>query len=283
MMNEIVATMFTYLKPIITVISWRDLLEIATLSSIFYYVAVWLKKDRDKNLLPYFYSFLCIIFSAHMLQLSTLTSFLLIFSPAVALLFMLMHQQTLQRNLIALKNVTVSAQHPASDWLSSIMKATLRMLSHNKDTLILIEQTDALSSYIHAPEILDVPITQGIISLLFNQIYNPQQICWITSSGTLRGINVNFKASWHPTSYQTHQAWIDDAIAYTTRTDALILHVNAEKHQYAIASHGEITEGLTMEQARQLIQKKIQYSIPLPKKGFSHGVTQQKKATQCSP
>ncbi len=174
-------SLFNALLPYSTLlhsyVSWRDFLEIGTISTIFYYCALWLKKDVDKNLLASFYGYLFFVGATHFLQLSTLTSFLFLFSPAVAMLFMLMHQQVLQRNFIALKNVTVPLSHTSPNWLSVMMKATLTMLTHNKDIIIVIEHTDALRSYLHCAELLDVPITDGLITLLFSRLYNPNQLC----------------------------------------------------------------------------------------------------------
>jgi hypothetical protein len=196
---------------------------------------------------------------------------------------MFMHQQILQRNFISLKNITLATNASSPDWLSAIMKATLTMLAHNKDIIILIEHTDALSPYLQIPEMLDVPITDGLVTLLFNHVYRPECLCWISSSGMVRGINVSFKASWHPSSYQTKTAWIDDAVAYTAKTDAIILAAYADQHHYVVAHQGTITHGLMMEQAHKLIKKLIKYQVPLLKKGYSHGVAHQKNITQHSP
>ncbi len=263
--------------------TWSDITEIMLISTAFYYSALWLKKDHDKNLLAYFYGYLFFIFATHGLELTTLSSMLLLFSPAVAMLFMFMHQQVLQRNFVSLKNITLATQAPSPDWLSSIMKATLTMLTHNKNIIILIEHTDALSPHLHSPELLDVPITDGLISLLFNKVSRPEYLCWISSAGMLRGINVNFKASWHPDAYQTKVAWIDDAVAYTTKTDAVILFADAAQHDYSIVHNGIVKKGLMMEQAHTLIKKLISYQIPLPKKGLSYGVTSQTNLTQRTP
>ena len=282
-MEQIFAPIVHYGSLLFSFVTWRDMLEIIIVATFFYYSALWLKKDPDKNLLAYFYGYLLFIFAAHSLQLTTLTSLLFLFSPAVAMLFMLMHQQVLQRNFVSLKNITLATKTSSPDWLSTIMKATLTMLTHNKDIIILIEHTDALSPYLQIPEALDVPITDGLVALLFNRVYSPEYLCWISSSGMVRGINVSFKASWHPSSYQTQTAWIDDAVAYTTKTDAVILFANAEQHHYSVAHHGTIKQGLMMEQAHKLIKKLIKYQIPLPKKGYSHGVTNQKNIAQHSP
>ncbi len=282
-MNTIITTFQTVFSSYFSLLGWRDLVEIGALSTAFYYSALWLKKDRQKNLLPYFYGYVACILGCHFCELNTLTTFLFIFSPAVAMLFMLMHQQLLQRNLVTLKNITIPSNPNCPDWLASIMKATLKMLSENKDIILLIEHTDAMNPFLQLSESFEAPITDGLISLLFHKLYTPSHMCWLTSTGIVRGINVSFKASWHPSAYQTKTAWIDDAVAYTAKTDALIIFANAQLHNYAVAHSGSIKHDLSMEQAHQLIRKLINYQIPLPKKGLSHGVSSIKKYAQPSP
>ncbi len=282
-MNTIITTLQTMFSSYFSVLSWRDFIEIGALSTAFYYSALWLKKDRQKNLLPYFYGYVTLIIVCHFGELNTLTSFLFIFSPAVAMLFMLMHQELLQRNLVMLKNITTHPSPSCPDWLASIMKATLSMLAENKDIILLIEHTDAMNPFLQLSDTFEAPITDGLISLLFQKLYTPSRMCWLTSSGMIRGINVSFKASWHPTAYHTKTAWIDDAVAYTAKADALIIFANAQLHNYAVAHSGIIRQGLSMEQAHQLIKKLINYQISLPKKGLSHGVFSTKKYAHHAP
>lgn len=269
-------------RTIWMVTTWADIAEITLISSCFYSLSRWLQKDRDKNLLGYFYGYLLLFFATYSLHLTTISSLLFFFSPAIIMLFMLMHQELLQHNFVALKNISIAPATHSADWLSTIMKETLTLLAHNKNILLLIEHTDALAPHMNVHNPLDAPITPGLISLLFNSLYNSESLCWIASNGTLRGINTTFTASWHPEAYKTTAAWVDDAVAYTSKMDCIILFADAKNHQYNIAHNGIITEQLSMEQAHHRIKKCINYSVSIPKKGYSHGVSKQEKFTQHS-
>ncbi len=281
-MSPIIQTIKSVISAEYALIQWKDFLEIAFLSSFFYYCARWLQTDTYKNLLPPFYGYLLILITAHVLELKTIFLLLFIFSPAIAMLFMMMHQSLLQQNFVSLKNIVIQSPPQTADWLSILMKTILKMLSLEKDILCIIEHTDSLQSLLTVSEPLDVPITEGLISLLLTQLYEPQKLCWISSSGYIRGINAQFKASWHPSSYQNKEAWIDDAIAYTTKIDAIILFAQSDQHTFSLAYHGSIIKGLSMEQAHLQIKKLINYSVSLPNKGISHGVTQSKRFAQRS-
>lgn len=257
------------------IFTWRDVVEIIFFTGIMYGISLWLKEDSHKNLLLYFYGFCFCFLGAHFLVLPTVSQYLFVFSPAVILLFMFLHQTTLQRNFIALKNITQPS--PAStDWFTILMQTCLTCLHNNKELLILIEHTDALHSYVKADYVINAPISKDICTLIMEKVYNPQKMVWIHSDGIIRGINVTWKASWYPNAYEDHNAWIDDAIAHTSKNDAILLHINPLHHHYTIAMNGTINQELTIEQASQLLRKKINYQIPVTKKGYPYDVTNKK-------
>ena len=271
-----ISTLQSYLTHHITFFTWRDGLEIVFFWVLFYYLALWLTKDTEKKLLLYFYGYCMLALTTHLLQLTTLTSCLFIFSPAVIMIFMFMHQETLQRNMITLKNITASPSEVATDWLSCLMRHTLKALNNNQELIFLIEHTDTLHRYVNPTYILNAPINEGLLALLLDHVHNPHQMSWIKSDGTIQGINVSWKASWHPAAYHDQLAWIDDAIAYTTKTDALIMHVDPKHHQCAIAYDGAIHSKLTVEQAGKLLRKQINYRPTVTKKGYTHDSTSKK-------
>ncbi len=276
--------MYAYLVNQIIFLTWRDVIEIIFFTTCFYYLILWLKKDRDKRLLPYFYGYCALIFVSHALHLSTITYSLFLFSPAIIMLFMFMHQDTLQRNMIALKNITATTT-PAQDWLSCIMRNTLKALHNNKSMLILIEHSDTLSSFLKTHYAISAPITDDAMSLLTeNNLCNAQQMLWVRTDGTIQGVHASWKASWHPNAYTDTNEWVDDAIAYTTKTDALIMKSNAQTQSYTVAYNGTVTHDLTVEQVGQIIRKQINQSTPVMEKGLSHEQSPaQEKSSQQSP
>ena len=268
---------YTFMQWQLSFLTWRDCMEIFFFSCMVYSLTKWLKKDTEKNLLPYFYGYCLITLCSYHLQLPTVTYCSFLFAPVVIMLFMLFHQETLQRNLIALKNISPPAHHP-QDWLETVLRHMLKALNEKKSLLLLLEHTDSLSSYLEVAYSLDAHITEGTFHLLFEkELYDPMSMLWIKSDGTLRGINSVWKASWHPSHYSDSRAWIDDAIAYTTKTDAVIMQLNPEDHACTVAFNGTIHEKISVDQAAQLIKKHIEYPIQSQvKKGYEYGVTNKK-------
>ncbi|TET33415.1 hypothetical protein E3J61_04195 [Candidatus Dependentiae bacterium] len=277
-------SLYAYLMNQIIFLTWRDAIEILFFSTAFYYLIMWLKRDREKRLLPYFYGYCALTFTAHALHLSTITYCLFLFSPAIIMLFMFMHQDTLQRNMIALKNITSTATIP-QDWLSCIMRNSLKALHDNKSLLILIEHSDALSGFLKTQYRINSLVTDDTLNLFTeNGLCDAQQMLWIKTDGTVQGIRASWKASWHPNSYTDTNEWVDDAIAYTTKTDSLIMKSNAKTQSYTLAFNGTVTHDLTVEQVGQIIRKQINQPTPTMEKGLPHEQSpSSKKSTQQSP
>ena len=81
-------SIYTHLVNQILLLTWRDAAEIIFFTTCFYYLILWLNKDREKRLLPYFYGYCAITFVSHALHLSTITYSLFLFSPAIIMLLL---------------------------------------------------------------------------------------------------------------------------------------------------------------------------------------------------
>lgn len=257
--------------------TWRDAAEVFFFALMFYSLTRWLATDNEKNLLPYFYGYCLVSLLSYSFELPTITYCLFLFSPAVIVLFMLLHQETLQRNMIALKNITAPAP-AARDWLELFLRNVLKALHQNKSMLLLIEHTDAVDPYLKVAFPLEAQITQGIFNLIIEkELYDPISMLWIKSDGTIRGLNATWKASCHPEKYIDENAWIEDAIAYTSKTDALLVYLDPKNHCCTIALEGTLYKNLSIDQTAQLIKKQIEYPLSSTiKKGLEYGVTNKK-------
>lgn len=266
----------SFLFTFLSFCSWKDVVEVAFFAATFYGIVQWLKKDREKNLVGYFYAYCFFTLIAYTLALPSITYCLFLFSPAIVLLFMFAHQETLQRNLVTLKNITV-AKPTAHDWLHLLLRSCLKALNNNKPITILLEHTDSVQQYIKTEYLCDAHLTDGLFSLLLDhKVYDPKQMVWITSQGIVRGVNVTWKAAWHTDTHNDTQAWKDDAAVYSTKSDALIMQLDPQSHTCTIVIKGIFHELLTMEQAGSMIKKHIHYEISSTKKGIDHGIIQQK-------
>ncbi len=272
---------FSYNSPFY----WRDLLEIIFFSSLFYYAAVWLKKDRSKNLVLAFYSYCTLTFGAHFLGLTTISYVMFLFAPAVAMVFILLHQEFLQKNLITFKNIT-PAQFADHDWLETIVRTFLIRVNNQKELTCIIEQRDSLRELVQTSLPVNARLEQGLFDLLLTSpSFDADHMVWVTTQGQLIGIN----ALWAQHGQHTHLAaaaqelptWKQNAIFFTTKTDAIVLHINATSRTFDVVVNGMIIDRMHAAKALELIKK---YIVSQHKTSLWGGMTRetltQKRGTQ---
>jgi len=232
----------------------RDSIEIIFYSCVFYTFALWLKTDKTKNLLPYFISYCMIALCAWIMEMTTLTSFFFTYAPVALLLFIVLHEKTLQKNLVALYTFQ-PAKYNNHDWLDTLISSCLTILNTNKSITIVIEHYYSLKDFMHTPFFINADISKGILDIILaSTSYDEHKMVWINTQGKLYGIN----ASWHTSLDQQknviqslhHKA---DALFYSLQTDALIIHFNHITRKCSLIIQGQETTHLS---AHQLPHKK---------------------------
>lgn len=237
--------------------AWRDIIEILFLTTLIYHFALWLKKDRQKNLLPYFFGYCFVAMLAWAIQLPVITSLLFLYTPAALMLFIMMHQEALQRNLVALKNIT-PAYAQTDDWLETLLQSCLVIINKNKSVTCVIENHDRLDEFIDFPLLINADMRKGILELLLETpSYDHHKMIWADTHGRLRAINATWKVL--DTQQTTHQqgTWHEHAMLYSTQTDALVFHVNPITRNFTIIVHNKQFDNVTAHHALKLIQKHI--------------------------
>ena len=122
-------------------LTWQDYIEILFFSYVCYYFTHWLHKDRQKNLVGYFYGYCVFAIGSYYGGFSTITFFLFAGFPAAMMIFIIMHQDILQRNFIALHNIStkVSLIKPLH-WHEMLIRSCLVLLHKQQSVICVIEQ-----------------------------------------------------------------------------------------------------------------------------------------------
>ncbi len=271
--------------------TWHDGIEILFFSSLFYYLALWLRKDRQQNLLWYFYGYCAVTLIAYNANLPTVSFFLLLFSPAIIMLFIIMHQDILQRNFVALRHIT-PAHTTTHNWLEALIQTCLIVINNNKTITCIIERNDNMHTFLHVPFIVHAPLHTALLEVLVNcDSYDQHKMVWIDAHGNLEGINAAWRHSIIQTSHhenmeqtqdKTHgektsldkarmekinlekahiekmhleKTSLEDALLYTTKTDALIFTINPETRTFTIIMCGNQLQKVSAHHAYTTIQK----------------------------
>jgi hypothetical protein len=239
-------------------ITWRAIAEILFFSSLFYQISMWLKRDRHHNLLVYWYSYCLFGFTAHYLQLNTISSVLFFFTPAIIMLFLMMHQEQLQKNFVALRALT-PARVSAPDWLEQLIRSCLVAVNNNKSLICVIERKDSLQDFLSTPFMFNAELHSATLDMLITgSAYNDSTFLWLNDNGLLRGIN----ARWNNDEIGSHNsselpAWQYDALFFTAKTDAITLGIDRKSRTFTIITRGKRFENIAAHHALKFVKKLI--------------------------
>ncbi|MDR3550696.1 MAG: hypothetical protein P4L31_04740 [Candidatus Babeliales bacterium] len=243
------------------IFGWRDVAELLFFSGIIYYFSLWLKKDKQKNLLLYFYSYCTIIIGMHHAQLPTASFFLLVTAPAAIMLFILIHQESLQKNFVMLRSIK-PAHVAHGDWVETLIRGCLIAANNNKKVHCAIEHLDSLSTVINTPLTVHAAIQQNLLSMMLeSDSFDQDKFLWINTHGRLLGMNASWNSStdeqWIDDSLKNATQWQHDALFFTQKTDAIILAINPSNRLFSIITQGKIFNDITAPHALNTIKKYI--------------------------
>lgn len=240
--------------------------EIITLSSFFYYFSSWLKKDKEKNLIWYFYSYCFLFFGSWYLELFVINTFMVYTGPLIFLLVVIIHQDILQRNFISMKKTIPTTKN--SEYVEELIRAGLNTLNKNKTFYCVLEHSYELKPFIAADFFLKADINQTYLSYLIdNPHFDQKKFIWCSTRGYVLATNAHWKI--HQTqspvelSFRQNQ-WKEDALLITAKTDAYVIKGNPSSRLFDLVSNGKIHEQLSAPQIVQLLKK---YLIQSPLTG----------------
>jgi len=248
-----------YFTQIIQLLTTKDLVEILFFTIVLYRFSLWLKKDLQKNLVPYLYAYTSAMILAYYVPLPTVNYFLLIGAPVALILLITIHQEMLQKNFIALKNY-IPAKIDHTDWLETLIRSSLIAINNNQSIRCVIEGTDNLQQFITTPLTLHADIKQELLDIIFSSpTYTENTLIWLNAHGTIKGINahwhVNYDDDWLSHDMQKLEQWKQDAIFFTHKTDALIFNITPTTRTFELIVRGKVFENVSAPHIMYLIKK----------------------------
>ncbi len=259
---------------------WRDAVEILTFSTLFYWVSRWLKRDKQKNLVGYFYSYCALCFTAYFAQLPTMTTFLFMFAPVMIIFFLLMHQETLQKNFVALRNIT-PAKLANSQWLDTLVRTCLVAINNNKEVMCVIEQHDNLTDFIDTSLTMHTDLNKDLLNMMLaSETFDATKMIWLNTNGHVLGVNSTWKNQPRDEALSDDvkklEPWKQDALFFTNKTDALVFKVDPKSRTFDIVVSGKTYDNISSNHTLKMIKKHV---ITHEGKGATHHDSQSKKDT----
>lgn len=250
-------------------VNWRDGIEILFFATALFYAAQWLKQDRQQPLLGYLYSYLALTIGSYFCGLFSISYVLCALSPAAVMVFVLIHQKTLQRNYISLRNLTPRKQTHNANWVELVVRSCLVAMNNKKPVMCVIEQRDSLSQFIWAPFILNSYVQPGLIELLLQTpSYDPNSFLWINHEGKLQAISCTWQQFGQEQALSS--VWHEDALLYTAKTDAVVMYADPTSHTFSIIAHDKLIENLSAPQAVRIMSSYVVQPQQLQKGAKRH-------------
>ncbi|MGC2310984.1 MAG: hypothetical protein WA432_05205 [Candidatus Babeliaceae bacterium] len=259
----IVSFFIEFFKSMFLLVTWRDIIEIIFLSSGIYYFIRWLSADTQKNMIGYFYSYWIIAAASYYLQLYTMSTLLLMGFPVFIVVLCIVHQQTLQKNFIALKKITVPHVPPVP-WLEELIRSCLHALHKQKDIVCIIENADSLAQFFKIASFFNADLTTDLLDMLIDASSENPCLILVDQQGKLVTLNAHWNlesdTAWMTQEVKKLSISQQQALFITAKTDALIFIASAETHLFACYIQGTVIEPVTSNQLKTVVQKYIHSS-----------------------
>ena len=202
---------------------------------------------------------------------------LFITAPVVALIFIIMHQETLQKNFVYLTKGSTKAID-TNHWVDEFIKCCLTALNKHKEIVLVIERSDHLKSLIHAPNFIYAELKKDVFDILLEKHHPTHDyMIWINQQGKLVAINCTWRTqideTWMRKEVQNMHAWKQTALFITSKTDALMLKVNPLTPSFDLVSQGKVVEEVdAMEQTSNFLKKYLS-DLKIPRKSGCSSAT----------
>jgi len=181
--------------------------------------------------------------------------------PVAAMIFILMHQDLLQRNVVALKNIT-PAKRIHLDWLDIVIRTSVDTINKGKSVICVIERTDSLQDFLSTQLQFEARLEQGLLNILLDSpAFDENRMIWLNTQGKLVGINTSWKK--RTKEYQFDQKkkeipeWKQLAIFFTSKTDSIVFQINPASRTFDIVMNGMVVDRMHATKTLELIKKYV--------------------------
>ncbi len=265
-------------RIVLALYTWRDFFEVTLLAGLIYLFLTWLNKDKSSYPVLFFHIYAGLTIIAYYAQLAVLSTILLISAPIAIMLLILMHQQSLQKNLIVAKIIKPPAHHDFA-WLDELVRTCLSVLNKHKELICLIERSDNLKTLLTAPYYFNADIKKELLEILVDHVNTAAgQMLWIEQTGKLIAINARLgmpvDVQWFTSPLDAQQAWKQDAVFLSTKTDAIVIRVCVNSRLFTCIAQGKIVEDLSAWQMLALLKKYLAKSPTIQKDTYHHAQPQ---------
>lgn len=249
-----------FLTEFLGIYNFLDFIEISLMSFFCYLLLNWLNIDKQNNLLYYFYAYCGIYCAALLFQMEAINYLLINFLPVISVLFIIIHQERLQKNFISFKKIDYTEKN--THWFDEFTRTCLNLLNSKKEILFVIERQDNIKQLINTSCTFFADFKKDIFDIIIEKHNNSyDNIIWINQEGKIVAINcswnLNIEEFWIDEQTQALYKWKQDAIYISSKTDAIILKINTLTRTFDIIMANKILENLSAQQLFSILERNL--------------------------
>lgn len=223
-----------------------------------YRFSSWINKDKTKNLLIPLYGYLSLIIASSFFRLPTINLLSLYYAPIACTLFFMIHQHTLQKNIITgEKTYSQPLDTLASTWIETLIHTCLNGFNTSKDLFLIIEKHNDISDYITSHDPVNAPLSKSLVSLLLeSKRFDQTKAIWIQSRGTIVALNADIYLPFEPLiDYSCAQLplWKQQALCLSKATDLIALKASHASRSFDVIVEGKLYEELNTHSVMALL------------------------------
>lgn len=257
----------------LSMLAWYDIIEV-----VFFIIAMlswlrWLNADKEKNLATIFCFYSIVAIGSYYTELTTISMLLMGGFPLIMVIFIMLHQKSLQQNFITLTRLSQSTENSSNSWLSELMSFALSALYKQQDLIFIIERNNNLSLLLTSSCIIQALLTKEFLELLTGPGTLPIYNLWLTHQGTIVGINTlmnhTLERELLANDVKHLPPWQQEALFITKTTDALVIKGSSNKKSFTLIIEGKCIEDISPQQTMVLLTRYIYPSSYNPQRGFN--------------
>lgn len=237
---------------------------ISTMTEIVFFIVVshliisWLAQDKRHNMVGYFVLYVIALVVTEQCALVTMHHFLYWMLPCFSMLFILFHQEQLQKNFVSITHANLQAplKNDRADFITTMLQIGLYNTMHQKNTFFIIEGNQDLTLLIQSAVPLNIPIQKELIESICNSsLYDEHAALWMQYTGIIKGINSTIIQTMHLKNETELQDHAVDMLC--KKTDCFVISCNANG-LWTFKNNHHTHKALNTNQIQKLCNQKIE-------------------------
>lgn len=237
-------------------VTWADVLDIALIAFLVYQLLLMLKGTRAIPMGLGLFTLWFIYVAAERWKLQTVYWLMSNVLSAFIVIFVVLFQDELRRFLTGLTHWVAwfPRRGKVDPTLEEVLLAVRTLADRRMGALVVLQQTVGLQPYVETGVPLDARVSYDLLVALFHRDSPLHDGAVIIQGDRIAAASCYLPLSTNPSVVRPLGSRHRAAVGLSEESDAIVLVVSEETGQVSLAHRGRIEMGLSIPQARALIE-----------------------------